>query len=207
MVRETRNENIDDDTRARAREYVSKNADSPKSEAPKASGSFGSAFAEARKSGAKTFEHNGKKYTTEMASDKPKAAPKTSSYGSENRTSSRTQSEPEAKPDQSPRSSYARGVADTLRKSEEPKSPRPTAPAREPSDKPSLAFGPKKTFGPSDGAKSIYDRPSLLDSASKFAQARREEMDSRPRYNKDTDRSRFNYDNSPVNKKGDRYTK
>lgn len=38
--------------------------------------SFKEAFAEARKGGGKTFEWEGKKYTTELASDK-KAAPKT----------------------------------------------------------------------------------------------------------------------------------
>ena len=37
---------------------------------------FGNAFAMARKSGDKTFEWRGKKYTTELASDKPKASVK-----------------------------------------------------------------------------------------------------------------------------------
>jgi len=37
---------------------------------------FGNAFAMARKSGDKTFEWRGKKYTTEMASEKPKASVK-----------------------------------------------------------------------------------------------------------------------------------
>jgi hypothetical protein len=40
---------------------------------------FGEAFSAARKAGQKTFEWQGKKYTTEMASDKPKAAPKAES--------------------------------------------------------------------------------------------------------------------------------
>ena len=38
---------------------------------------FGNAFAMARKSGDKTFEWRGKKYTTELASEKPKATAKT----------------------------------------------------------------------------------------------------------------------------------
>jgi hypothetical protein len=37
---------------------------------------FGAAFAAARKAGDKTFEFNGKKYTTEMASEKKKAPAK-----------------------------------------------------------------------------------------------------------------------------------
>ena len=37
---------------------------------------FGNAFAMARKSGDKTFEWRGKKYTTELASEKPKASVK-----------------------------------------------------------------------------------------------------------------------------------
>ena len=39
--------------------------------------SFKDAFASARKSGDKTFEWEGKKYTTELASEKPKATAKT----------------------------------------------------------------------------------------------------------------------------------
>lgn len=39
--------------------------------------SFKEAFASARKSGDKTFEWQGKKYTTELASEKPKASVKT----------------------------------------------------------------------------------------------------------------------------------
>ena len=39
--------------------------------------SFKEAFAEARANGDKTFEYMGKKYTTELASEKPKAAAKT----------------------------------------------------------------------------------------------------------------------------------
>ena len=39
--------------------------------------SFKEAFASARKSGDKTFEWEGKKYTTELASEKPKATAKT----------------------------------------------------------------------------------------------------------------------------------
>jgi hypothetical protein len=35
---------------------------------------FGTAFAEARKAGLKTFEHNGKKYTTQLKEDAPKKA-------------------------------------------------------------------------------------------------------------------------------------
>lgn len=46
----------------------------PKSAPAAKSTSFKDAFAEARKAGDKTFEWNGKKYTTEMASDK-KAKP------------------------------------------------------------------------------------------------------------------------------------
>lgn len=38
--------------------------------------SFSDAFRAAREAGEKTFEWKGKKYTTELASDKPKAAPK-----------------------------------------------------------------------------------------------------------------------------------
>lgn len=49
----------------------------PKASAPAKSSSFGSAFASARKSGAKTFTWNGKSYTTQMAGEK-KAAPKAS---------------------------------------------------------------------------------------------------------------------------------
>ena len=41
--------------------------------------SFKEAFASARKSGDKTFEWQGKKYTTELASEKPKATAKTES--------------------------------------------------------------------------------------------------------------------------------
>lgn len=43
---------------------------------PLAKASFKEAFAEARAAGDKTFEYMGKKYTTEMASDKPKAKAK-----------------------------------------------------------------------------------------------------------------------------------
>jgi hypothetical protein len=43
---------------------------------PLAKASFKEAFAEARAAGDKTFEYMGKKYTTEMASEKPKAATK-----------------------------------------------------------------------------------------------------------------------------------
>jgi len=43
-----------------------------KAEAPKKAG-FKDAFAEARKAGEKTFEYMGKKYTTELESDKPAA--------------------------------------------------------------------------------------------------------------------------------------
>jgi len=50
-------------------------AQEPKAEPMK----FGAAFAAARKAGQKTFEWQGKKYTTDMASDKPKAAPKAES--------------------------------------------------------------------------------------------------------------------------------
>jgi hypothetical protein len=46
--------------------------------------SFKEAFAAERKSGSKTFEYKGKKYTTEMAAPKA-AAPKTSSAGSESK--------------------------------------------------------------------------------------------------------------------------
>ena len=44
---------------------------------PLAKASFKEAFAEARAAGDKTFEYMGKKYTTEMASEKPKASVKT----------------------------------------------------------------------------------------------------------------------------------
>jgi hypothetical protein len=44
---------------------------------PLAKASFKEAFAEARAAGDKTFEYMGKKYTTEMASSKPKASVKT----------------------------------------------------------------------------------------------------------------------------------
>jgi hypothetical protein len=44
------------------------------SEAGPAKKSFKEAFAEARKSGGKSFEWEGKKFTTDLASDKPKAA-------------------------------------------------------------------------------------------------------------------------------------
>ena len=40
---------------------------------------FGAAFAAARRAGDKTFEFNGKKYTTEMASEKKKAPAKSKS--------------------------------------------------------------------------------------------------------------------------------
>ena len=43
---------------------------------PLAKASFKEAFAEARSAGDKTFEYMGKKYTTEMASEKPKSATK-----------------------------------------------------------------------------------------------------------------------------------
>jgi hypothetical protein len=43
---------------------------------PLAKASFKEAFAEARAAGDKTFEYMGKKYTTEMAGDKPKARAK-----------------------------------------------------------------------------------------------------------------------------------
>jgi hypothetical protein len=46
---------------------------------PLAKASFKEAFAEARAAGDKTFEWGGKKYTTEMASDKPKAKTASSS--------------------------------------------------------------------------------------------------------------------------------
>lgn len=171
MVRETRNENIDDDTRARAAEYVRKNTETS-SDAPakKSGGSFSDAFARARKSGAKDFEFNGKKYTTQLASEKRKAtAP--ASHGGENRSSSRSESAPTARSSQSPRTSYGRGVEDTLKRTSGPKA----EPASKPMKDGALAFGPKLSYLPREGAKSPYDK------------------------------SRYNSDTSAVNKKGDRY--
>jgi hypothetical protein len=61
---------FDEDTYARARKFV----ESAGGEEPKKT--FKQAFAEARKAGDSTFTWNGKKYTTELASDKAKSAPK-----------------------------------------------------------------------------------------------------------------------------------
>jgi len=47
---------------------------------------FGNAFAMARKSGDKTFEWRGKKYTTEMASEKPKSSVKSKETFSASKT-------------------------------------------------------------------------------------------------------------------------
>ena len=58
---------------ASSEETESRDMDSSQ-QTSKSSGSFGSAFAAARKSGAKTFEWNGKSYTTQMKGEKKKAA-------------------------------------------------------------------------------------------------------------------------------------
>jgi len=48
----------------------------PKSNVSKSTSSFGKTFADARRSGKKTFMWNGKSYNTKRADDKPKATPK-----------------------------------------------------------------------------------------------------------------------------------
>jgi hypothetical protein len=62
-------------------DYESDDQDRKEKEAimakPLAKASFKEAFAEARAAGDKTFEYMGKKYTTELASSKPKASVKT----------------------------------------------------------------------------------------------------------------------------------
>jgi hypothetical protein len=55
----------------RARKEEAKSEEPAKAAQPK----FGTAFAEARKAGLKTFEHNGKRYTTQVKDDAPKKAP------------------------------------------------------------------------------------------------------------------------------------
>lgn len=73
MVRDGRNPNIDDQTRARAMETVKRRTEGAAESSPKQA--FGSAFAAARKAGQDTFMFNGKKYTTEMKdSPKPRAS-------------------------------------------------------------------------------------------------------------------------------------
>lgn len=57
---------------AESRESVGRSAGLPESKAEPMK--FGAAFAAARKAGQKTFEWNGKSYTTELASAKPKAS-------------------------------------------------------------------------------------------------------------------------------------
>jgi hypothetical protein len=69
---------IDDETRERARKFVNKETSNEEMEKASSGMSptktdFKSAFAAARKGGESTFEWNGKKYTTEMASAKPAA--------------------------------------------------------------------------------------------------------------------------------------
>lgn len=61
---------FDEDTYSRARKFVES---AGKEEEPKQT--FKQAFAEARKAGDSTFTWNGKKYSTEMASEKPKSSP------------------------------------------------------------------------------------------------------------------------------------
>lgn len=63
-VAEGMNPNIDDDTRARAMKFVEEKVEAP---APARKQSFREAFAQARQGGEKTFEWNGKKYTTDLA--------------------------------------------------------------------------------------------------------------------------------------------
>ena len=55
----------------RARKEEAKSEEPAKAAQPK----FGTAFAEARKAGLKTFEHNGKRYTTQVKDEAPKKAP------------------------------------------------------------------------------------------------------------------------------------
>jgi len=93
-------------------------ADAPKAEAPKKQ-SFGQAFAAARKAGDKTFMFNGKKFSTDMASDKPKAAPATTartaaaSMGRVGPTKERAAGMPkvEAKPAAKPKTEMQRNTA------------------------------------------------------------------------------------------------
>lgn len=59
-----------------------RSAKSDSDSAPAKSTDFKSAFASARKGGASTFEWNGKKYTTELASAKPAAKPSARSASS-----------------------------------------------------------------------------------------------------------------------------
>ena len=55
----------------KARREEAKSEEPAKAAQPK----FGTAFAEARKAGLKTFEHNGKRYTTQVKDEAPKKAP------------------------------------------------------------------------------------------------------------------------------------
>jgi hypothetical protein len=64
---------------------------------PLAKASFKEAFAEARAAGDKTFEWGGKKYTTELASSKPKTEPKAASKAEPKTTSGLTNREKEIK--------------------------------------------------------------------------------------------------------------
>lgn len=70
-ITEGMNPNIDDDTRARAMKFVEEKVETA---APARKQSFREAFAQARQGGEKTFEWNGKKYTTEMAKPATRAA-------------------------------------------------------------------------------------------------------------------------------------
>jgi hypothetical protein len=56
--------------------YTERKAEEAVYDKPLAKASFKEAFADARKSGDKTFEYMGKKYTTELAPSKPKVEPK-----------------------------------------------------------------------------------------------------------------------------------
>ena len=71
---------------AKAPDYKAPAVEAEPEAAPKKQ-SFKEAFAENRKAGNATFEHNGKKYTTELASSKP-AAPKASAPAPAARASS-----------------------------------------------------------------------------------------------------------------------
>lgn len=88
------------DAEGPASSYASANevraAKSDSDSAPATSTDFKSAFAAARKGGSSTFEWNGKKYTTEMASAKPASKPAASSR--ENQSMAETTRLKDAKP-------------------------------------------------------------------------------------------------------------
>lgn len=113
----------------------------PAAEAPK---SFGSAFKEARASGAKDFEYNGKKYTTELAGEKKSAQAKYDVGTEEDRTFAR------------PAKTFAEDVAE--RKASMMKTSEPAAAAPAPAKTASVESNPRRRYATGGSAPAADTR-------------------------------------------------